>query len=148
MSAGGSSEMRGASLWLAAAAGFVPETKVRASNANPVVAKRAREILIPFCAIGGFLLVRGPKPCTDAALHRFCWGTRKSGCATSLRLGRNLERHGGPETLPLGRSLRRRRDHVHGLDQPRAGPAESKGSAPLGVCAHRQSRLGLVAVHG
>src|SRR5439155_11791353 len=62
MSAGGSSEMRGASLWLAAAAGFGPKTRVRASNANPVVAKSVREILIPFCAIGGFLLVRGPSP--------------------------------------------------------------------------------------
>src|SRR2546421_11056986 len=106
MSAGGSSEMRGASLWLAAAAGFGPKTRVRASNANPVVAKSVREILIPFCAIGGFLLVRGPKPCTDAALPRFCWGTRKSGWATSLRLGQKPERPGGPEALPLARRLR------------------------------------------
>src|SRR5439155_27074898 len=102
MSAGGSSEMRGASLWLAAAAGFGPKTRVRASNANPVVAKSVREILIPVCAIGGFLLVRGPKPCTDAALHRFCWGHTKIGLRyfTSARTESRTSRR--PRDSPIG----------------------------------------------
>src|SRR6266849_5852775 len=60
----------------------------------------------------------------------------------------DLERERGPQALPLGERVRRRRNHVHGLDQPAPGPPESEPGATFGVGARRQPSIGLVAVQG
>src|SRR5229473_1116724 len=60
----------------------------------------------------------------------------------------DLERDRGPQALPLGERVRRRRNHVHGLDQPAPGPPESEPGATFGVGARRQPSIGLVAVQG